>query len=382
MPGKLLIVSHTPHYHNKAGELYGWAPTVRENEYLGKLFEQIEVIGVLHQGSPPPSMRKYQNQNITFSALPVIGGHHLTDKLKLLLQIPKMMNVLNQSIKPLKNTDFIYVRSPCHIALLACFRLMFTKTPKRWFKYAGNWQPEKDAALSYTIQRALLRNNFGHGKVTVNDVANNNPSHILSVYNPCMTLSELKTAKELSLKKPQLNPLSLLFVGNLLENKGWRQLLSISKELQKRNIEFKLNIVGDGPDLLKLNEAIRNESLNRVIQVTGSLSQEQVFLTYANSHILLLPSRSEGWPKVVSEAMAHGCVPLVSDVSCLKAVLEPWHAGIALPLDDTRSWSDAIQLLSDENEWKRYSHSGIDHADSFTYECMLEIVEQKIVHAS
>ena len=43
---------------------------------------------------------------------------------------------------------------------------------------------------------------------------------------------------------------------------------------------------------------------------------------YARSHFMLLPSScSEGWPKVLSEAMAYGVVPVASNVSCIPQIL-------------------------------------------------------------
>ena len=35
------------------------------------------------------------------------------------------------------------------------------------------------------------------------------------------------------------------------------------------------------------------------------------------AHFILLPSKSEGFPKVIGEAMNYGCIPIVSDVSCI-----------------------------------------------------------------
>ena len=49
----------------------------------------------------------------------------------------------------------------------------------------------------------------------------------------------------------------------------------------------------------------------------GFLGRDQIFDLYAKSHLFLLPSDSEGFPKVVAEAAAFGCVPVVSDVSSI-----------------------------------------------------------------
>jgi glycosyltransferase involved in cell wall biosynthesis len=50
-------------------------------------------------------------------------------------------------------------------------------------------------------------------------------------------------------------------------------------------------------------------------------SKESIEHVYENSHVLVLTSESEGFPKVISEAMAFGCVPIVTAVGAIPEVL-------------------------------------------------------------
>ena len=45
-----------------------------------------------------------------------------------------------------------------------------------------------------------------------------------------------------------------------------------------------------------------------------------------------MPSLSEGWPKVVAEAMFWGCLPIVSKVSCVPNMLDNGNRGLLLDL--------------------------------------------------
>ena len=49
----------------------------------------------------------------------------------------------------------------------------------------------------------------------------------------------------------------------------------------------------------------------------GFLERQQVFEIYKKAHFILLPSDSEGFPKVIAEAMNFGCIPIVSDISSI-----------------------------------------------------------------
>ena len=55
------------------------------------------------------------------------------------------------------------------------------------------------------------------------------------------------------------------------------------------------------------------------MQITfhGLLPRSKVHELFVRSHALILPSKSEGFPKVISEAMNYGCIPIVSNVSSI-----------------------------------------------------------------
>src|SRR5690606_31597289 len=49
----------------------------------------------------------------------------------------------------------------------------------------------------------------------------------------------------------------------------------------------------------------------------GTLSRKALHHMYEKCHFIVLPSQSEGFPKVISEALNYGCVPIVSNVSSI-----------------------------------------------------------------
>jgi glycosyltransferase involved in cell wall biosynthesis len=90
-----------------------------------------------------------------------------------------------------------------------------------------------------------------------------------------------------------------------------------------------------------------------------------------------LPSSTEGWPKVLSEAMAFRCVPLATAVSCIPQVLYAAQAGVALPAYDERGFVDQIgRFLLDPAGWRRMADNGHRAAAGFTYEVYEERVRR------
>jgi glycosyltransferase involved in cell wall biosynthesis len=73
---------------------------------------------------------------------------------------------------------------------------------------------------------------------------------------------------------------------------------------------------------------------------------------YQSSHFLILPSKSEGWPKVVAEAMFWGCLPISTKVSCIPNMLDYGNRGVLLNMnieDDTDSIKKLITNVEDYN---------------------------------
>jgi glycosyltransferase involved in cell wall biosynthesis len=89
---------------------------------------------------------------------------------------------------------------------------------------------------------------------------------------------------------------------------------------------------------------------------------------FGAAHFILLPSRSEGWPKALSEAMAYGAVPVAAAVSSIPQILRATGAGVALLPDDTDGMAGAIaRLAADPAAWSAASRAGVAAARLFTY---------------
>ena len=370
---KLLIISNMSHYRNKQGQLVGWGPTVEEINYLGTIFSEVNHIGCLHDEDAPPSALPYQTQNIRFIPVPPRGGPSLKDKMAILGQFPRYIKAMWQEIP---QADVIHVRCPANISLLAILLLSLKRWPScRWVKYAGNWQPERPEALSYRWQRWWLRRGWQGGVVTVNGRWPQQPSHIHAFYNPCLTQAEQEIARQKALSKRLQLPLCLLFVGALNRAKGVPQVLQIAGELQKKKIPFTLHLLGDGPERPIFEEESRRIGLETAIIFHGWLPKNALADFYVQAHFLLLPSRTEGWPKVLSEAMAYGVVPLASHVSTIPPILAEIGAGRSYPAQDVAAFTDSIcDYLQSPQQWKRESLAGIQAAPRFTYEAYVAAV--------
>ena len=78
---------------------------------------------------------------------------------------------------------------------------------------------------------------------------------------------------------------------------------------------------------------------------------------------------SEGWPKVLSEAMAYGVVPIASNVSSIPQYLKEFGSGRAFAPDNLVAFAESIHWYSTNGQaWKRESENGVSAAGLFSYE--------------
>ncbi len=95
------------------------------------------------------------------------------------------------------------------------------------------------------------------------------------------------------------------------------------------------------------------------------------------AHFLVLPTSSEGWPKVVSEAMAFRVVPIVGAVSCIPEFFQQTGGGVCLPPGQPALFADAIdELIRDPSQWQVIADNARIASERFTYEAHLENVRR------
>lgn len=306
---KLAIISHTEHYKTQDGTIVGWGPTISEINNLANLFEVIYHVAFFHEGSPPLSSLQYTESNIIFVPLPPTGGKNLKGKLSVLFKMPQSLSIIRSL---LKKVDCFQVRTPLGMGVFLIPYLTLFSDKKGWYKYAGSWTLS-NAPVSYRLQRWMLKKQYR--KVTINGNWHNQLEHCLTFENPCLTNMERVQGRTFIDSKSFTGPLSFCFVGRLEDEKGVHILMDAFSQLgDKTNIKS-IELIGDGS---KRND-YKMKAIKTDLPFTfhGFLSRGEVFEMYKKCHFIVLPSKSEGFPKVIAEAMNFGCIPIVSDISSI-----------------------------------------------------------------
>lgn len=310
--GKLGIISDTAVTLTPDGKWRGYEPVVKEIDYFLKYWDEIEWMAYQF----PSGKTIYSNplpETVHVKAISPLGGSGFFSKLRIAGQyirlLFKVYNVINAS-------DEIHVRAPAHPAV--CAMLLAPLFPKKifWFKYAGSWVDP--APKSYEFQRKLLRRiSKGNVYTTVNGNWPDSNENIMAFENPCFSASVYDmTTKQSESMKESNSELQLVFVGSLSEFKGVHLVIKALEQINFKGISS-FTIVGTGEfqsSLVKLTEASPNQE--RYL-FKGKQNKEEVFKILADSDLLIIASATEGFPKVISEAMMNYCVPISTRVSCI-----------------------------------------------------------------
>jgi glycosyltransferase involved in cell wall biosynthesis len=142
--------------------------------------------------------------------------------------------------------------------------------------------------------------------------------------------------------------LRLAFLGRLDENqKGVMLLPLIARRLAASGVEFHLDIIGEGGDGDRLRAAFGSANLADRVTFHGYLPRTKSIPLLQRAHLLLLPSRYEGHSWALLEAMACGCVPVVSRIAGgTDFVVEHGVNGMLCPAGSAADFSLEIEKLS------------------------------------
>jgi len=158
--------------------------------------------------------------------------------------------------------------------------------------------------------------------------------------------SGVDTAAMVPLPEPA-QPVTLAFVGRLVESKGIRTLLAAHERLGQRGRDIRLLIAGlpdpANPTSIPPQE-IEAWSRRPNVKVLGFV--EDIGALWARAHIAVLPSYREGLPLSLLEAAACGRPLVATDVPGCREIACPGVNAFLVPLDDTEALAAAVDRLA------------------------------------
>lgn len=155
------------------------------------------------------------------------------------------------------------------------------------------------------------------------------------------------TSKYSTLKNKQI-----VAIGKLYSQKGFDLMLDVCSIFFKSHMDWHLDIIGDGPDKMKILKKIRKLNLdNHVTLIPPTLQIEKEYL---RTSIYLMTSRYEGLPMVLLEAQSYG-IPIVS-YDCdtgPRDIINHGVDGYLIKMGEEKEMAEALCALADSWELRK-----------------------------
>ena len=171
-----------------------------------------------------------------------------------------------------------------------------------------------------------------------------------------------------------------VFVGRIAQEKNIEYLLDVVNDLKDKLPNFKLLLVGDGPDLENYKKIINEYGIKDRIILTGKVKWEDIPYYYHLSNIFLTASKTETQGLTVIEAMASGSVAVcIKDESFESMVVNDLNGKI---FKDKKECKKIIEKLYNDKELvAKLSKQAIINSDRFSSKYFAESVLDVYKHA-
>lgn len=160
-------------------------------------------------------------------------------------------------------------------------------------------------------------------------------------------------------------PVHVVFLGQIGDAKGTFTLLEAWAKLVTNGSNLpsaRLTIAGDG-EVDRARAVVARLHLAGSVRVRSWLPASEVAELLGSAHVLTLPSRYEGQPMAVLEAMARGLCVVASSVGGVPELIEDGASGVLVPPDDVDALAMALRtVISDREMRDRLGDAALERA--------------------
>ncbi|KAA9302218.1 MULTISPECIES: glycosyltransferase family 4 protein [Aerococcus] len=297
------------------------------------------------------------------------------------LPIPRQMSKIGDIIKSYqlskklaeKNYDLVHCHSPIGAALCRlAFRQSRTKviyTAHGFHFYDG--APLKNWLIFYPVEKILAR--YTDILITINQedyerAKGFKAPKVEYVPGIGIDIKKFKNGEIASNIRTELGindtDMILLSIGELNDNKNHKVVIEALNEVNKSNIHYV--ICGEGPNHHKLEELALQLGLDNNVHILGFRADIASILKQAD--IFVFPSKREGLPVSLMEAMAAGLPCIVSDVRGNKDLIVGDNEIKFSPYDIQHISNSIVKLSMDKKYRERLGDANLNRIEMFSSE--------------
>lgn len=203
----------------------------------------------------------------------------------------------------------------------------------------GHWLGNRFAGFVYRHADAVVAVSEGVRQEVLSDFRIS-PGRVVTIYNPVLRDDQLVEEE----RPAPSGDLAMITVGRLARQKGL-DILVEALAMARLELPWHMDIWGEGPEREKLEAQIRRHGLEARVTLRGYCATP--LATMRTADVYLLPSRHEGLPTALIEALASG--PQIIAADCPhgpREILEQGRLGMLVPPEDPVALATAIERMA------------------------------------
>lgn len=318
-----------------------------------------------------------EGNHLQVKPLPPIHGVDLSRKLRM---IPWILRNIGLIWNTVRKADAVHSPIPSDIGTIAMLIAFLMQKPL-FVRHCGNWNIPKTTAERFW--RWFMERYAGGRNVMFATGGDTNPPSkanpdIEWIFSTTLDQQEIETHSFRTRISPQLPP-RLIIVCRQDVEKGTGHILRAMPLLVEKYPGISLDVVGDGIGLNSFKVVASSLNLENQVVFHGRVNHAQVMELLSKADIFVYPtSASEGFPKVVLEAMACGLPIVTTPVSVLPNLLKQ-GGGVILEKVDPSCVAEHVDLmLSDPERYARLSIQASNTAKEYTLEAWTNTLQVKL----
>ncbi len=138
-------------------------------------------------------------------------------------------------------------------------------------------------------------------------------------------------------------PARIFSVGRIVHQKGLD--LGLRALAQLTDLDWEWSIAGDGPQLNSLKRLARELGISERVKFLGWQSGKELSQCYHQANLFLFPSRHEGMPNAVLEAMSSGLPVVATRIAGSEELVVDGVTGLLVNAEDVDSLRDSLRRL-------------------------------------
>ena len=369
LPMRLVVLSHKPCWHSR-GSASGYATDGGfpfQMKALSELFTATTVIVPCSVEAEMPGLLPLVGHNLLVEPLTPVGGRGLGRKLRLPLWLVRNGATM---LRRIWAADAVHAPIPGDVGTLGML-LAFALRKPLFVRHCGNWFVQRTTA-EYFWKWFMER--FAGGKqVMLATGGSSQPASLKNhainwIFSTTLTERELQSCA-IRRDPPDGDRLRLIIACRQDPEKGTGVVIEALPQILKGYPKAALDVVGDGPALIEFKRMAARLGVSDAVTFHGKVDHESVLRLMQRAHVFCYPTAaSEGFPKVVLEALACGLPVITTHVSVLPQLIGT-GCGILIDEPSSKSLAAALEtLLSDNDAYRDMSAKAVQTARQYSVE--------------